>query len=271
MQGADFSSGFCRDKWEDIMTAPKSDTLSRLHECCTYRVPALILDPYSDSIWHARLETVSLETVTLGLFEETHNFLKSPRYYISFTHNGLCCAFSAKVLGYQSNTPPSFSSLTLELPGKIIDMERRMSHRIPIGEKRAPSVRLYTTENRSLRPKPKDLSLTGMMIEFDPADNPDLPPETEVGLELSFNNYAVRLQSVIKNRDGNDYFLFFTDVITEHGINAPEPLRNIVESLERAWFEERIHPDKQEIRKFNSPLSQDPASKSIGKSCPGTD
>lgn len=254
------------------MTAPKSDTLSRLHECCTYRVPALILDPRSDLIWHARLEAVSLESVTLGLFDETHNFLKSPRYFISFTHNGICCAFSAKVLGYQSNRPPSFSSLTLELPSKIIDMERRMSHRIPIAETMVPSVRLYTTENRRLRPKPKDLSLTGIMIEFDPADNPDLPPETEVGLELRLDNDSVRLKSIIRHRDGNNYFLFFTDVITEYGINAPEPLRKIVESLERAWFEERIHQDRKEnIFNLKSPLSKDPASQSAGKSCPGTD
>ena len=75
-----------------------------LHECCFYKVPALVLDPESDLVWQARFESISKESVTLHLFEESNRSFEPSRLFVSFYGN--CCSFFATVLEYQSNTPP---------------------------------------------------------------------------------------------------------------------------------------------------------------------
>jgi hypothetical protein len=147
-----------------------------------------------------------------------------------------------------------------------------MSYRIVVGENIVPLVHLYAAEKPTLTPKPKDISLTGIMIEFDPPDDPDLTPEMEVWLNLSLDGYSVRLRAVVRHREDNRYFLFFPEVVTKHGINAPQPLRNIIETLERAWFEERIHQDGAEkSSKMKNPPSEDMTFCSSGESSAAID
>ena len=228
------------------MVTLQPDTISILRGCCSYRAPAIILDPELDLIWQARFESVSQESFTLFLLEKTSNSLKASRYFISFAYNGLCCAFFTGILEYQSDPHSPVSSLTLQLPSKIIGMERRMSHRISIGKKVVPLVYLYTTEGQTLHPKPKNLSLTGIMVEFDSVEDPDLLPPAEVGLELRLGDHAVQLKSLINRRDGHSYFLSFPEVISKDGVNAPQPLQKIVESLERTWIQERVRMAKRQ-------------------------
>lgn len=205
--------------------------ISVLHECCSKKTPAIILDPESDLFWHARFESLSEESFTLCLLQKTNNSLKAPRFFITFAHRGFCCAFFAKVLEYRSDPSLSSSSLILQLPSKITNTERRMFKRIPIGKMVVPLVRVSIEENRILHPKPTNLSLTGIMVEFDAAEDPDLLPPAEFELELRLGDHAVRLKSVIKHRDGRRYSLLFPEVVTKDGIDAPQPLRKIVDIL----------------------------------------
>lgn len=209
--------------------------------------PALVLAPESDLVWHAHFESVSLESVTLHLLEEVSHSFETSSLFVSFSHSDKFYAFIARVLEYQNNPPQPSSYLILQLPSQIIGMERRMSYRVAIGEKVVPLVRLSTGESRILLPKPKDLSLTGILVEFDEVEDPDLLPQAELWLELILDDDAVLLKSVIKRREGHRYSLFFPEVLTKHGVYAPPPLRKIVKSLESNLLQERVHPDKPEL------------------------
>lgn len=226
------------------MISLESGPISVLHECCSSMAPALILDPTSDVAWHAHFESISLESVTLRLLEMISCSFETSNLFVSFSHRGNCCTFFAKVLEYQSNSPKSFSSLSLELPHQIIIMERRMSYRVPIGKKTVPSVRLLIGESQIFHPKPKDLSLTGISVEFHETEDPDLPLQTELWLELRLDDHEALLKSTIKRRKGHRYSLFFPEVLTDQGIHAPQSLRIIVESLEHAMILEKSGLDK---------------------------
>jgi hypothetical protein len=214
-------------------------TIAILHECCSYRAPAIILNPESDLICSARFASISQNSITLHLSAEASRFLEASRFFISFSHNGNCCAFFSTVLEYQTASHLSPPSVTFQLSGKIIGLEKRMSYRVPIGNMVMPLVRLFTPIGRILLPKPIDLSLTGIMVEFDEMEDPELLPTVELKIELRLDTHVVQLKSVVKRRDGHRYGLYFPEVVSKHGVNAPESLRKIVESLERALLQER--------------------------------
>lgn len=224
------------------------DTISTLHECCLYQAPVLILNPSLDQIYYARFESVSKKSFTLCLLEETHRSLNTQCYVITFSYKGNCCAFFATVLDYQENANQLPAYLTFQLPSRIIGLERRSSWRVAIGEKVVPLVRLSTVDGRVLHPKPKDLSLTGIMIEFDEIEDPDLQPASELWLELGLDDHEVLLKSVIKRRDGPRYFLFFPEAATSDGIHAPLPLRKIIDALDRAQMQEKLHQDENALK-----------------------
>ena len=239
------------------MVALGSGTISFLHECCSSMAPVLILDPNSSSVCHAHFESVSLESVTLVLLENVNHLFEDSNLLISFSHYVDCYTFFAKVIEFQDNTNNSFAYLRMQLPNRIIRMERRMSYRVAIGEKVVPSVRLSMGRSRILFPKPKDLSLTGMSVEFHETEDPNLSPQTELWLELHLDEYEVLLKSIINRRDGNSYSLYFPEVLTKQGVFAPASLRKIVESLERALLQEGGRSDKPEqIIKLKSPASR---------------
>jgi hypothetical protein len=214
-------------------------TIAILHDCCTYRAPAIILNPESDLICNARFSSISPDAITLHLLEEASHFLKASRFFISFSHNGNCCAFFATVLEYQTASHLSPPSVTFQLSSKIIGLEKRMSYRVAIGNKVVPLVRLFTPIGRILLPKPIDLSLTGIMVEFDEREDPELLPTVELNIELSLDTHVVQLKSVVKRRDGHRYGLYFPEVVSNHDVNAPDSLRKIIESLERTLLQER--------------------------------
>jgi hypothetical protein len=135
--------------------------------------------------------------------------------------------------------------MILQLPNRIIGMERRMCYRVAIGEEVVPLVRVSTQEGPILLPKPIDISLTGMMIEFDPAEDPDLQPRAELWLELRLDDDEVLLRCIVKHRTGHRYSLVFPEVFaTKHGIYAPQPLRKIVRSLEPFSLQGEVRTDK---------------------------
>ena len=226
------------------MGALKPEMIALFHNCCLNRAPALVLNPESDSICHARFAAVSYDSVILHLMDQVCNLIENSRLFVSFSQNGNCCAFFATMEEYKDQSILSPASLSLKPSTRIIGMESRMSYRVPIGEKVVPTVRVTTTEGQTFLPKPIDLSLTGILIEFDETEDPDLFLYDELGLELSLDKEMVQLKSVVKRRDGHRYGLFFPESVNMRGVNAPHSLRTIVESLERAFLKDsNIHDD----------------------------
>jgi len=214
------------------MSTTEADILPVLQSCCSCRAPAIILNSESGFVCQARFASVSQESVTFHLSKEISPFPETLSFFVSFSLKGNCCTFFATVLEYLKNPPPSPPSLTLQLPTQIIDIKALRSSRIPIGKKMVPLVRLRTADNRILLPKPVDLSQTGILVEFEEAEDPDLSPSAELGLELYLDPHTVFLKSIVKRRDGHRYGLFFPEVHTKDGIAAPQSFRKIIESLE---------------------------------------
>jgi len=221
-------------------TMLEPNTVELLRDCCSCGAPAIILSPEMGAVCHARFTAVSPESVTLDLSEGTNLLPEGTRCCISFSHGGSSCAYFATVLEYQHVPPPEPSHLILEITAKVIGTEARTAYRVPIGKKPAPCARLSTQDGQILLPIPIDISLTGILVEFATAEDPDLTPSEEVDLELHLGDDTVHLRAEVRRRDGHRYGLFFPETVTKCGVQAPQSLRNIVENLERAWLQKRV-------------------------------
>jgi hypothetical protein len=96
-----------------------------------------------------------------------------------------------------------------EITTKVIGTEARMANRVPIGKKPAPFARLSTQDGPILLPIPIDISLTGILVEFAAAEDPDLTPSEEADLELRLGDDTIHLRAELRRRDGHRYGLFF--------------------------------------------------------------
>ena len=222
------------------MTTVQPEILEALRECCFLKAPALILNPESGVVCHARFAGVAPGTVKLELPGAATPPPKDSSCCVSFIQAPHRRAFFARVLEYQYKEPPESSLLSLEISSAMIGIEARMAYRVPIGKASELKVRLFAKGGRVLLPKPIDLSYTGCLIEFAPAEDPGLPTGTELKLQLISEKEFVDLTAEIRRRDGHRYGLFFPEVIGAQGIRPPEALRSMLENLERIRLREKI-------------------------------
>lgn len=220
------------------MVLPEHDTTAVIRDCCSYGAPAIILNPESGVVCHARFASTSDDSIGFHLLEDVREFPKMKSYLISFSHGGNCWAFFAAILEYKRIPLTAAPYLTLKMSSGIFGVEARMTYRIPIETGSELILRLFSQDGTTLLPRPVDVSLTGILIEFGKVDDPDLPLSSVVGLEMQLANQTVNLKAVVKRRDGHRYGLFFQEVVTGHGIEPPASLRMIVDSLDRTSFYE---------------------------------
>ena len=217
------------------------DARVALRECCLYHAPAIILNVEAAAVcYHARLASLSSESISLEVAGETRALSKGTRCCVSFVHRGDSHAFFSNVVEYQQNPPPQLSHLVLEIPSQIVGIEARMAFRVPVEWKSKLSVRMTPKSGRAATPRAIDLSLAGILIEFTEQNDPNLPIGTETEIELRSGTDSVRLKAEVRRRVGRQYGLFFPEVVTRQGMVPPEPLKKIVTTLERHWLKGRI-------------------------------
>jgi hypothetical protein len=220
------------------MVLQDPDTYAVIRDCCSYGAPAIILNPESGVVCHARFASVSDGSIGFHLLEDVREFPKMKSYLVSFSHGGNCCAFFAAILEYRRIPLTAAPYLSLKITTKIFGVEARMSYRIPIETGSVLILRLFTQDGATLHPRPVDVSLTGILIEFGKIDDPDLALSSVVGLEMQLADQTANLKAVVKRRDGHRYGLFFQEVVTGHGIEPPGSLRTIIDALDRLPLQE---------------------------------
>jgi len=220
------------------MVLLEPDMAEVIRERCSYGAPAIILNPESGVVCHARFASISDDSIGFHLLEDVRDFPKMKSYLISFSHGGNCCAFFAAILEYKRIPLTAAPYLSLKMSSRIFGVEARMAYRIPIGTDAELILRLFTQDGATLHPRPVDVSLTGILIEFGKVDDPDLPLMSMVDLEMRLADQTASLKAIVKRRDGHRYGLFFQEVVSGHGIEPPVSLRRIVDSLDRIPFQE---------------------------------
>jgi c-di-GMP-binding flagellar brake protein YcgR len=122
---------------------------------------------------------------------------------------------------------------------QVNDIQRRRAFRVPLTASSDLSV-ILEYRDKSCPVNALNISLTGILIEFESDDVYDMAIGGEVNLTLKLGDKAAKISGKIMRRDGNQYGIFFPDTIVENEVQPPAPLQSIVLVLEREWMRKRI-------------------------------
>jgi hypothetical protein len=210
-----------------------------LQECCSDRVPAIILNVESATVYyHARMSFLTTRSVKLDLLEPVQEIHIGSHCCISFSFRGDSRAFVSKVLEYRPASQSGPAELIVIIPSQLLGREARAAYRVPVAMNSGLSVRAFSPgDPRVSHPIAIDISIAGILIEFLPEAEPHLPIGATIEMELRLGAEGAQLLAEVRRRDGHRYGLSFPGILTPQGPRPPEPLRRIVQTLERQWLQ----------------------------------
>ncbi|MBI2893648.1 MAG: PilZ domain-containing protein [Deltaproteobacteria bacterium] len=221
--------------------AEESDVRVVLESSCRGFCPAAIITREPTVLCQGRFTEVADETVTIELFSVPDGAVIWPLGVgsVSFHQGNLGRMFMTRIRDYQA----SASLLVLELPLSIATADVRRAARIPVmpGSRLRVKVR---ASGQAFWPRPVNISLGGILLQFTPELDPDLALESAVGLQLSIEDgEQVSLTGVVRRRRDHDYALFFTEVL-ERRTPEVDRLGGIVDVLQRTWLSQKAAMQK---------------------------
>lgn len=122
-------------------------------------------------------------------------------------------------------------------PRRVTTAEVRGALRVPTLDGKL-AVELMVEGDELYRPRPRNLSVTGMLVEFDDSSDPGLYPFDKVAIALRLGEERIALRGIVRRCEpvegGKIYGLLFPETT---GGDIPEALRRIVDQIEREWLE----------------------------------
>ena len=215
-----------------------------LEECCANRLPVTVLEPHG--LHRGRFAALNRDvTIDLSSLRWKVGLSTAVQPWPGFIPSSVCTAFfghqtgSAAFLGSVKSYDHSRRRLVLEPLTTLVKVEARRAWRIPLHKGAGLLVHL-SREGKGYSPRAVNISLTGILVEFPRDEVPDLDVGTLLDLELRLQDRSVELRTEVRRRDKDCYGLFFTDSVGEGRVTVPEPLNQIVNSLEKDWLRRRI-------------------------------
>lgn len=211
------------------------DVRAVLESSCRGFCPAAIITREPTVLCQGRFAEVGERTVTIELFSVPEGAVIWPLGIssVSFHQGNLGRMFMTRIRDYQAAS----SRLVLEIPASIASADVRRSARIPVlpGSRLVVQVR---SGGQVTLPRTVNLSLGGILLQFPPEIDPDLDPESTVGVDLSVDDERVSLTGIVRRRRDHDYALFFTEVLDDLQPEV-DRLARIVDVLQRTWLSQK--------------------------------
>lgn len=222
-------------------TRSDRDVQRLLRELCEAEREALILGPAAGRVWRARFTELLDDGVILALppGEEAAPIGPATHLCVTFSFENRAGVFLASVFEVRGRSPEVPSErLVVGIPDQVLLAGRRLSFRVPIPSRRGLELVLRRSDGTELRPEPLDISLTGMGIQFELAEDPELAVGEQLDASLRLFETVAEIPVVVRrSRDRGRYGLFFQPVALGPDIDPPEEIRAIFKALERRWLQ----------------------------------
>ncbi len=221
--------------------ASEQDVQQLLWELCDAEREALILGPAAGRVWRAQFSELLDDAVILALppGQEAAPIGPATHLCVTFSFENRAGVFLASVFEVRGRSPEVPSErLLVGIPEQVLLAGRRLSFRVPIPSRRGLELVLRRSDGTELRPDPLDISLTGMGVQFDLSEDPELAVGEQLGATLRLFETVAELPVVVRrSRDRGRYGLYFSQVRLGPDIDPPEEIRAIFKALERRWLQ----------------------------------
>ena len=222
------------------MQKARADASDWLAHCCRREVEALISSAAEVQFqFNATFHALQESHVSLRLPEDAGDLALEPFTLLTLTYPSAekMHSFIAAVRGIQEDEEAG-TLLLVDVPQSIHVCEAARSFRIPISDKMEFQTAIHVGE-ATHRPAARDLSQTGMRVEFPIGHVPEVDLGTEGTADLELEGRKVTLRSRFRRRHSYGYGLYFLDCMDETVIQPSEELRELTSILERLWIQER--------------------------------
>jgi hypothetical protein len=218
----------------------RADAIDWIAHCCRREIEVVVSSAADVqfqfmAIFHELEET----HVSLRLPAEASGMALEPFTLLLLTYPSAekMHAFLASVRG-KAESDEHGELLLIDVPKSVHVCEAARSFRIPISDKMEFKTTITLGEDVH-SPAARDLSQTGMRVEFPIGRVPEIPLGQEGMAELELEGRSASLLVRFRRRHSYGYGLYFIDSLEETVIQPTEDLREITSILERLWIQER--------------------------------
>jgi hypothetical protein len=192
---------------EPIFDAP--EILAVLQEACRDAAPVRVYLPTSDSSFNATFGMAYPDKLVLTV-DHTVRVQALPILglcSVYFSQALLSCTGFTRLLAVDNGLSGECASVTLEVPNHIVRMQARAAARIPIPQGSGFSVFVFHN-GKLLRPKPVNISTSGMMVDFGEAVT-GIEIDAVVQVQASLSGLSLNLPGLVRWTEGGACGVFF--------------------------------------------------------------
>ncbi|GMU94387.1 MAG: hypothetical protein AMXMBFR4_34450 [Candidatus Hydrogenedentota bacterium] len=212
-----------------------------LHACCSMKLPVTVVVPESGVSARGRFLSVSDDKVVI----------ESPatagvqigvlaQCLVIFVNEGQIYVFVSVLQCAEVGRGMENPKLTLTKPAYVLRPESRRWFRIPVLDRESVEVKFETEGYEYGDPTLLDLSVGGMLLEFQDDQDPGISPDTPVRIELQMEDKVVQYVAEVRYAHDHRYGLMFVpDADAEEAANAEGILREILTKLGSMWSSHR--------------------------------
>jgi len=121
----------------------------------------------------------------------------------------------------------------------VNEFNQRKAFRIPVFPSSGLSARLRISQ-KTWSVTPKNISLTGIFVEFPYGDTPGLEKDSDVELTIQLESKALTLRGIVRRREANGYGILFPECLRDGEVYPPDSLRQMVMELQKRWIKNRV-------------------------------
>lgn len=227
----------------------EEDDMRLLFEkCCHESTPALFVVGDGTRVLQTQFHSLSEDGVAFRLpldesEDELAPFLKPlvPCSVVFFTglHSRFFVSHIVAPGGGTGDLDFAAHTLYLRLPRFVAGTEGRMSFRVPVAEDSPLKVQVVMDDGEVWHSRPKDLSATGALLQFDHNNDPCLKDGQEVRVNVVLGRRKIQLNALVRWASERKYGVYFQDIASATDIEPPEELQAILKDLEKLWLKEK--------------------------------
>lgn len=208
-------------------------------QLCEVKKPASLILPSKNLILRGRFAGEDSLNTRLALIFPPDELAFDPNESCAVVYSsaGRTFLFVANVVSYAASVD-GIPEVTLTRPREVSSGEARNSFRVPLHRDTGLRVTVKSDQGK-WSPRAVDISLGGILMDFQGGRIPEFEEDAAVMLTLSLGDQTAELEGFVGRRDGSCYAAYFVEALRQlrDGKKTALPkISKIVDKLEAEWL-----------------------------------
>ena len=212
-----------------------------LKQCCDLVSPATLLLPDTSKSYAAHFADVTTKTITLNLAGSGEiDYRNAAICFVTYSLNGRQHVFMTSMIAPDEAEMAVKRHVNLEMPPNLAITQMRRWFRVPVVDPKAVNLRVQGDEGPAYFPTLINLSMGGLLVEFDEKKIPSFADKEILRLRLSVDTLTVEREVEVRQPAGARCGMMFVKPRRKKIVEQQaRELNKITNLLERKWLEHK--------------------------------